>query len=458
VASQHKSAARLLFVEDDAAGRELGCYNLRKAGFEVDAVPSGEVALSEFRPEQHALVVTDLRMPGMSGLELLRALKQRSPETPVLVITAYGNVEVAVEAMKAGAYDFVGKPFNREHLLLTVRRALESRSLQEEVKELRRRASGVERAIVVDSPAMGRVVDIADRVAESDVSVLVTGETGTGKELIARRIHARSPRAAGPFIAINCAAVPAELLESELFGHEKGAFTGAQRARAGRFRQASGGTLFLDEVGDLPLALQAKLLRVLQEKVVDPVGSDEAVSVDVRVLAATHRDLAQRAKEGQFREDLLYRLNVLELRIPSLRERPEGIDALARHFIERFARGRELVIPEEVLAELRARPWPGNVRQLENACERLVLLCAGDTLVPADLPPREGGGEGERLALLDEWPPLPEQGLSLVDLEKRVIERVLKLKRGNVTHAAQYLRVPRHVLAYRMEKYGLRKE
>jgi len=454
------AAARILLVEDDSSARELGAFNLRKAGFTVDAVETGEAALAAFDPQHHELVITDLRMGDVSGMDVLREVTARAPGVPVIVVTAYGSVDVAVEAMRAGAHDFVGKPFNRDHLLLAVKRALESRRLADEVRVLRRRAAGVERPLVVASEAMRRVMEISDRIADSDAAVLITGETGTGKELIARRIHARSQRADGPFVAVNCAAVPGELLESELFGHVKGAFTGATSARTGRFRQARGGTLFLDEVAELPLPLQGKLLRVLQEKMVDVLGSDRPVGVDARVISATNQDLTASIREGSFREDLLYRLNVVDVAIPPLRERREEIPHLVAHFVERSARGRELFVPPALLDELRARPWPGNVRQLQNACERLVLLCRGDTLRIEDLPsartPRAdtaAPGAGP-----DEWPPLPEAGLSLVDLEKRVIERVLRLKRGNVTHAASYLGVPRHVLAYRMAKYGIERE
>jgi len=459
------SGERILFVEDDAAGREMGLFNLRRAGYEVEAAPTGDAALAVFAPGRFDLVVTDIRMPGISGMDLLQRVKEQDPDVPVIVVTAYGNLELAVAAMKAGAADFIGKPFNRDHLLLAVRRALEGRSLRRELRSLRIRAAGVERSIVARSAAMRRVLDLTDRVARSDATVLVTGESGTGKELVARRIHVRSPRAEGPFVVLNCAAVPGELLESELFGHEKGAFTGAHRARPGRFRQADGGTLFLDEVGELPLPLQGKLLRVLQEKVVDVVGRDTPVAVDVRVVAATNRDLPALVREGRFREDLLYRLHVFELRVPPLRERPEDIEPLVRHFVARFAGDRDVAIPEPVLAELRRRPWPGNVRELENACERLVILCADDTLDPADLPPARGGLVPPPSApastaplTLDEWPPLPEGGLSLVDLEKRVIERVLARQAGNVSAAARYLRVPRHILTYRMQKYGIRRE
>ncbi|MBI4700894.1 MAG: sigma-54-dependent Fis family transcriptional regulator [Deltaproteobacteria bacterium] len=449
---------RLLFVEDDDAGREMGAFNLRGAGYLVDVAASGEQGLARFSAAEHDLVLTDLRLPGKSGLEVLRAVKQRAPEVPVLVITAFGSVEAAVEAMRGGAYDFIEKPFARDRLLLTVQRALEHRALRAEVCSLRRHARGVERPIVAIAEGMRRVLEIADRVAPSDASVLVTGETGTGKELVARRIHARSSRADGPLVVINCAAIPAELMESELFGHEKGAFTGAVRARPGRFRQADGGTVFLDEVAELPLALQGKLLRALQERVVDPVGADEPIAVDARVIAATNQDLARRVGEGLFREDLYYRLDTIAIAIPPLRQRREDIEPLARHFVAAFSGGRDLELGEPLLGELRSRLWPGNVRQLEHACERLVLLCPGGELRREDLPPVADGADGPSAGPeAGEWPALPEEGLGLVDLEKRVIERVLALKRGNVTQTAAYLRVPRHILAYRMAKYGIRR-
>jgi two-component system NtrC family response regulator len=442
----------ILLVEDDDSGRELALYNLRKAGYTVEGAADGESGLARFDPARHALVITDVKMPGLGGLELLRRVKERSPDTPVLVITAYADIDVAVAAMKAGAFDFLGKPFHRDHLVLTVQKALERGRLRREIADLKIRAAGVERPIVHRSAAMARALEIADRVAPSAAAVLITGESGTGKELVARRVHVRSGRAAGPFVAVNCAAIPGELLESELFGHVRGAFTGAVRDRPGRFRQAHAGTLFLDEIGDLPLPLQAKLLRVLQERSVDVVGADAPVPVDVRVLAATNHDVHALVAAGALRRDLLYRLAVVELPLPPLRERREDIPALVQHFVGQH--GRDLDVPEPVLAELAARPWPGNVRELENACERAALLCTGAALTLADLPPRPA----EAAPAGGEWlPALPEDGLSLVDLEKRVIERVLHMKRGNVSQAAAYLRVPRHILAYRMEKYGLRR-
>jgi len=364
-----------------------------------------------------------------------------------------------VAAMKEGAYDFIGKPFHRDQLLLAVSKALDRRRLATEVRELRIRASGVGRDVVSVSAAMRRLLEVADRVAATLATVLITGESGTGKEVLARRIHVRSPRAEGPFVAVNCAAIPAELLESELFGHARGAFTGAVRDRTGRFRQASGGTLFLDEVVEIPPALQGKLLRALQERVVDAVGADAPVPVDVRILAATNRDLRARIRDGSFREDLYYRLNVVELAVPPLRERTDDIPPLVERFVSEFAGGREITVPAAVVAELSRRPWPGNVRELKNACERMVILCRGEEVSVDDLPPapgRSGAATAEDVSA--SFPPLPAEGLSLVDLEKRVIEGALRMKGGNITQAALFLRIPRHILVYRIGKYGLRRD
>ena len=442
---------RILFIEDDRAGRELGEFNLKKAGYRVDTAANGEEGLRLFSPDEHALVVTDLKMPGVGGLEVLRQVKGRSPETPVVLITAYASVDSAVEAMKEGALDFIGKPFKRDHLLLTVRRALEGSRLRREVRELRISNSGVERPIIHTSEIMRRTLEIAQRLAATDATVLIRGESGTGKELIARYIHVRSDRAQGPFVPVNLAAMPADLLEAELFGHERGAFTGAVSARAGRFRQAHGGTLLLDEVGELPGALQGKLLRVLQERVVDVLGSDVPREVDVRIIAATNRDLETEVREGRFREDLYYRLNVVDVEVPPLSARKEDVEVLARHFIALHSGGRELEVPDDVIEELRGRAWPGNVRQLENACRRMVALAPGGSVRTEDLP----GGPAATPEEAHEEIALPPEGLSLLDLERRIIERVLAMKGGNVSAAAAYLGVPRHVLAYRMEKYGI---
>ncbi len=443
--------ATILLVEDDPSGRELGQYNLRQGGYRVDTAEDGARALEVFAPARHQLVVTDLRMPGASGMEVLEHVRRQAPEIPVVVITAHGSVEAAVQAMRAGAHDFIEKPFSRDVLLLTVERALEHRRLRLENRALRRKSAGVEREIIFASPAMAALLDQVDRVARSDAAVLLGGESGTGKELIARRLHAHSARGDGPFVAVSCAAIPSELLESELFGHERGAFTGASRARQGRFRRADGGTLLLDEIGELPAALQGKLLRVLQEKAVDVLGADTAEAVDVRVVAATNQPLDEMVAAGDFREDLYYRLNVVALQVPPLRERPEDLEPLARHFVAGAAGHRELFLPDAVVKAIAARPWPGNVRELENACERLVALCEGDAVRVQDLPSASADpGDGQ-------WPPLPPDGLDLVDLERRVIERALALNSGNVSRTARYLHVARHVLAYRLEKHGIRR-
>jgi len=451
---------RILFIDDDRAGREVALFNLRRAGCVVTSAADGREGLSVFSTEKFDLVITDVKMPGISGIEVLRRIKKQAPEIPVLVITAFGNVETAVEAMKNGAYDFIGKPFQRDQLLLSVERALERRRLVTEVRELRIRASGVEREIVGSSSAMKRLLEIADRVSGTDAGILITGESGTGKEAIARRIHVHSHKAEGPFVAVNCAAIPGELLESELFGHAKGAFTGAVKDRLGRFRQAQGGTLFLDEIGEIPLPLQSKLLRALQEKVVDAVGGDAPISVDVRIVAATNKDLQGRIRAGSFREDLYYRLNVVEVHVPPLRERPEDVPALVLHFVGELAEGRDLIVPPRVMEELTRRPWPGNVRELKNACERMVILCHGNEVSLEDLPAPSDRLRPEKTPSLGnggDLPSLPPDGLSLLDLEKKVIESALRIKKGNMTQAAAFLRIPRHVLIYRLEKYGIRR-
>ncbi len=443
----------ILFIDDDATGREVAAHNLRRAGFEVELAANGADGLQRFDPARHQVVVTDLKMPGIDGMEVLRQLRTQAPNTPVLVITAYGSMEVGVAAMRAGAYDVVAKPFHREQLELTVRRAAERAALTADKRRLERLLAGVERPIIHASPQMGELLVTLDRVALRDATVLISGESGTGKELLARRVHANSARSDGPFVAVSCAALPRELLESELFGHERGSFTGATRAREGRFRRAHGGTLFLDEVGELPMELQGKLLRVLQEHTVDVVGRDTPVVVDTRVVAATNRDLRALAAEGAFREDLYYRLAVVELRVPPLRERPEDIPPLIEHFVRRASRDLPLRVPSQVLAELQRRSWPGNVRELENACERLAILAPSDELRIEDLPPTAHADEAAGEDWLDHLP----AGLSLVDLERQAVVQALARCDGNVSAAARLLGVPRHILVYRIEKHGLRR-
>lgn len=448
--------ARILLIDDDTAGREMVAYNLRAAGHDVEERADGNQGVERYRPDHYDLVITDNRMPGISGIDLTRRIREFDDKALVLVITAFGDVDTAIAAIKAGAHDFLLKPFSRDQLEIAVGRALSHRKMEDENQALRRQVAGVEREIVYHSELMRETIALADRIACSDASVLVNGESGTGKELIARRIHARSTRADEPLITINCAAIPSELVEAELFGHDKGAFTGATRARSGRFRQADGGTLFLDEISELPLDTQGKLLRAVQEGVIDPVGADRPVRVDVRVIAASNRDLRAQISAGAFREDLYFRLNVVDVNVPPLRERRSDIPGLVDHFVTEFAAGREIDVPPEVMSALEHRRWPGNVRELRNACERMVVLCDAGAVSIDALPSDSGERTIERNRdEIDAWLDLPDGGFSLLDLERKVIERVLALKNGNISESARYLRVPRHILVYRIEKHGI---
>jgi two-component system NtrC family response regulator len=399
-----------------------------------------------------------MKMPGMDGMQVLRAIKERSPETLVIMITAFGTVDIAVEAMKAGAYDYITKPFNRDELRLTVAKALQFSGLKVENKRLKgeladRADFG---AMVGSSEAMGKVFQIVRKVADTEASVLITGESGTGKELVARSIHASSSRAGGPFVAINCAAIPRDLLESELFGHVKGAFTGAIKDKTGRFALADGGTLFLDEVGELPLELQPKLLRALQERTVEPVGGAKELKIDVRVVAATNLDIEKAITEGIFREDLYYRLAVIPLHLPPLRQRRDDIPLLLRHFCAKHM-AAQVAFDKQSLALLTVYAWPGNVRELENLVERLLIMRSGDTITFDELPDkiRSGGGAPETAASHRGVINLPDEGYSLEQLEREVVVQALERNAWNQTAAARFLRVPRHTLIYRMEKYEI---
>jgi two-component system NtrC family response regulator len=390
----------------------------------------------------------------MSGIEVLRKVQEQAPGLPVIVITAYGTIESAVEAMKQGAFDYVTKPFNREELRLTLERALKLRRLETENTRLREEVVEKYRfeGIIGTSDKLQAVLDMAGRVAGSDASVLITGESGTGKELIARAIHYTGSRATGPFVALNCAAIPENLIESELFGHVKGAFTGAVKDKEGKFELADGGTIFLDEIGELRIDLQAKILRALQERTIDRVGGAKPAQVNVRVLAATNRDLEREVKAGNFREDLYYRLSVITLQVPPLRERRDDIPLLAEHFLRKYNRDAVSLAPD-ALAALSAYGWPGNVRELENAIERASVLRRGATITVSDLPDKlSGARRGVEDIILN----LPEDGISLEELEKNLILKALEMHKGNQTRAAEYLRITRPTLIYRMEKYGLR--
>ncbi len=442
----------VLIIDDDESLRRVIEYTLHEAGYRVLTAADGEAGLRLFAVEAPAVVVTDIQMPGISGYDVLKRVKAEGPETLVIVITAYGSVEKAVEAMKLGAYDYLTKPFSRDELRLVVAKAFSFHGLQEENVRLREELS--DRLdfshMVGTSDQMQEVFEMVRRVAGSEATVLVSGESGTGKELIARAIHHGSERRAGPFVPVNCAAIPAELLESELFGHLRGAFTGAVKDRRGKFEMADGGTLFLDEVGELPVELQPKLLRALQEREIEPVGGAPR-KIDVRVVAATNRDLEAALAEGTFREDLYYRLAVIPVHLPPLRDRRADIPLLVRHFLRKHGGPAEIAVSDGAMRRLTAYDWPGNVRELENAVERMLILRRGELLEESDLPPKIQRPAPPACGVLN----LPDEGYGLEDLEKEAVLEALRRNGGNQTRAAAFLRIPRHTLIYRMEKYGI---
>jgi len=447
---------KILIIDDDTSLRRVLEYNLQEEGYAVFAAADGAAGLTLFDEQQPELVITDLKMPGMTGFQVLAGVKTRSRETPVIVITAFGAVETAVEAMKLGAHDYITKPFNRDELKLVVKKALEMRGLSEENRRLREELT--ERAefrnIVGISRKMEQVFQIVRKVADTEATVLITGESGTGKELVAGAIHSLSSRRAAPFVAINCAAIPRDLLESELFGHVKGAFTGAIRDKAGKFQLADGGTLFLDEVGELPVELQPKLLRALQERIVEPVGGTVPKKLDVRVVAATNTDMEKALAAGDFREDLYYRLAVIPIHLPPLRERMEDIPLLIRHFSVKHG-GQSVTLTTEAMEELRRYPWPGNVRELENTVERLLIMRNGDVIEAGELPDKIRGKTAMSGSTVINLPP---EGYPLEKLEREIVVEALERNDWNQTAAAKFLRIPRHTLIYRMEKYQITSE
>jgi len=453
VTATQPQAGRILLVDDDESFLEVMAYLLEEEGYEVVRARSGPEAFERLSASAFPVMVTDLKMPGFDGFALLKRAHGLDANLLIIVTTAFGDMGTAVAAMKAGAFDFLPKPCDRDHFKLTVRRALEHARLRREVGELRG-SSSEGKALIFAAQAMADVVATAERVAASDATILILGESGTGKELLARRIHQSSPRRDGPFVAVNCGAIPRDLLESELFGHSKGAFTGAISERKGRFLQADKGTLFLDEVAELPLDLQTRLLRVLQEKVLEPVGSERSLPLSVRVLAASNRDLEERVRQGQFRQDLFYRLNVVPLRIPPLRERKEDVLPLARHFLAKHSGGREWEIPLATAERLVRLPWPGNVRELENLCQRAALLAEAPVLSVEFLSAGEPAARSALRLSLDGLE-LPRDGISLVDLERAIVVRALEMNDYNQSSTARFLRIPRHILLYRMEKFEI---
>ncbi|MFW5878380.1 MAG: sigma-54-dependent transcriptional regulator [Myxococcota bacterium] len=450
----------VLVVDDEEGVRRTLAIILDEGGYDVRAVADGTAALKEIERSDFEVVVTDVRMPGVGGLELLERVRETSPETTVIVMSAYGNQDTAIEAVKRGAYDFISKPFKPDEMVLLLRKAEEREALRSENRRLRaelaaRGAGGGLDSLIGDSAPMEAVRKKIVRLAEYKTTVLLSGESGTGKELVARAIHGLSQRSERPFVAVNCGAIPEALMESELFGHVRGAFTDAHSTRRGLVEEAEGGTLFLDEVGELPTALQVKLLRFLQEEEIRPVGGSRNLPVDVRVVAATARELQQEVEEGRFREDLFYRLNVIPLHLPPLRERPGDVPKLVRHFLERLGErlGKRVKgVSEEAMAVLESSHWTGNVRELENMLERVLVLCDGETIEVSDLPERFRSAKRS-------LPELPSGSLSLKKtiplLEAEIIRRALEETGGNRTRAAELLEISHRALLYKMKAYGI---
>lgn len=443
------ASRRVLVVDDEENIRNLLSQILRQEGFEVETASDGATGLRKASSGEFDLVLLDVRIPEKDGMEVLREIRREDPGAVVMIVTGYATLEMAVEAMRHGAFDYISKPFKKDELVVKVRRALEHEQLREENRKLHEelRARFKFEGIVGTSPKMQEVLRVAAAVAPTDATVLIYGETGTGKEILARSIHYQSPRAHGPFVAINCGAIPETLLETELFGHEKGAFTSAVGSRVGKFEAADGGTIFLDEVGDMSPAMQVKLLRVLQERTFERVGSNKPVRVDVRVIAATNKDLRQAIRDGRFREDLFYRLSVVPIELPPLRERVEDIPLLAQHFLEKYRQkyGKAVTgFTPQAVRKMRRYSWPGNVRELEFAVERAVILSRTPEIWAEDLWLGGAGGDAgeERLP-------------SLADVERQHIVRVLQHTEWNLEEAAKVLGMSVAQLRRRLDQYGV---
>ena len=443
-------SAVILIVEDELSQQKALSTFLRKKNYQVAVAGDQKQALQQFEQHTIDLVLTDIRLPDGRGDELLDQIKHIRPDVPVILMTAYGNTAQAVSAMRRGAADYITKPLDLNELDLVIQRELEHSTLLSENRRLREivEERGRAEGLISISSVMQEVINTALRAAASDASILILGESGTGKEILARAIHAASPRANKPFIPIHCAALPEGLIQSELFGHEKGAFTGATMRREGRFEQAHRGTVFIDEVGDIPLNLQVQLLRVLQERTFERLGGVHTISVDVRILTATNRNLQTAIHNGDFREDLYYRLGVITVEIPPLRERKEDIHPLIQHFLKRYAPGREMEISREAMDMLMKYRWPGNIRELENVIERAVVLSRNDMIATRDLPPHLRDNQTE---LIKEDRSLPEL---VADLEKTLIQQALIHAKGNQSQAARILGISERNLRYKLNKYG----
>jgi DNA-binding NtrC family response regulator len=449
---------RVLLADDERSIAITLADDLKRAGHKVRVANDGGAALAAVGEEAFDVVVTDIQMPGATGIQLLEAVKARTPATEVVIITGYATIESAVDAIRKGAFDYIRKPFENDEILVALRKIEEIRKLKDENERLRAelgRETGLE-GLVGRSPAMLRVVERIRTLADRDARVLITGESGTGKERVAKAIHDTSRRRGGPFVPLACAAIPHPLLESEIFGHERGAFTDAKERKAGRFERANGGTLFLDDIDDMPLETQVKLLRVLQEGVVEPLGAQKGLPVDVRVIAATKVDLAGAVEDGEFREDLFYRLNVVPVDLPPLREREGDVPLLVQHFLQRFGKGRTYTLPPEVMAELVAYRWPGNVRELENAVERAVALSGSDGVLAREAL-LDGALRRRKKSSGDDGSDAPMVALREVvrDAEKSHIRRVLSGCDGHRAKAAQVLGISRKNLWEKMKEYGI---
>jgi DNA-binding NtrC family response regulator len=443
----------ILLVDDDEDTRLLLCESLQRRGYTVEAVASAAACIERVRSAAIDVVVTDVQMPGMSGINLCRELADRHPDVLSIVLTGVGDLDTAIGAIRAGAHDFLTKPVKVDALEIALRRAFEHLSVKREVRRLRAESDHDSpiTGITGNSAALGETTQMVRRVASSDATVLITGESGTGKELVARALHELSPRRSEPFVAINCGAMPAPLLESELFGHVRGAFTDAKTSRAGLFIQAGAGTIFLDEVGEMPLEMQVKLLRVLQERTVRPVGGDEEVPFSARVVTATNRDLTAEVEEGRFREDLFYRINVVAIPVPPLRDRAGDVPLLAKSMLQRIARRTSKAVIDvstEASRKLVEYDWPGNVRELENAIERAVAICGAGPILPEHLPAKVREYQPTRIELdITDAPSL----ITLDEMERRYVRQVLESVRGNKTHAARVLGIDRRSLYRRLE-------
>jgi DNA-binding NtrC family response regulator len=449
--------SRVLFVDDDAAMRDVVGSALGRRGFEVVCHASGVDAMATLVDQEFDAIVTDLQMEGMDGLEFCRRAMERRPSVPVIVVTAFGSMDTAVGAIRAGAYDFIAKPLQMDDLVFRLTRAVQHRQLGEEVKRLRTavKALGPGGHLVGDSPSMKEVYTLLNRVQETDATVLITGESGTGKELVAQAVHEHGRQKTGPFVAINCAAVPETMLESELFGHAKGAYTDARTSQPGLFVRANGGTLFLDEIGEMPLSMQVKLLRALQERKVRPVGGNSEVPFDARIVCATSRDLDADVADGRFREDLYYRVNVIRIHVPPLKARGNDVLLIAQHFIERFALQSNKVVvglASPAAERLLSYAWPGNVRELMNCLERAVALTQVDRITVDDLPEKIRTYRSSQFVLPTDN---PAELLSMDEVEKRYILKVLQTVAGNKTLAAQILAFDRKTLYRKLQTYGI---